>query len=249
MIKGMEHTGPLDVQKGKLMKTFFNWGKYFHISLEVVVTIVPSKKMNIFHFVADDHQDFKYPALWVTPDKDFLFEYDVYDFSYNYHHSFDPYKRYKLEIWKFEEHGYHKLQILVDGDLVYESGVVGPDEVSSIKYYLSDPFADAFTTEYGKVENVMVISDEGCEYQDPTHQQLSYSIDSARSSPIFQARQLESDPLVPQTPEAPSTSIEVAPPIQPEISEADTSTNDEIATAVDVDALIITLDDTVELSD
>ena len=167
MIKGMEHTGLMSVQKGKLMKTFFDWGKYFHISMDVIVKVEPTKKMNIFHFVPDDHQDFYYPALWVTPDKKFLFEYDVYDVSYYHHHSFDLYQRYKLAIRKYEEYGEYKLQIAVNGDLVYESGVIKEDKVSSVKYYLSQSSSDAFTKEYGKVENVMVISDEGCEYQDP----------------------------------------------------------------------------------
>ena len=167
IFKGMEHKGLLDVEKGKLMKSFFDWGKYFHIILDVKVKMEPTKKMNIFHFATNDDQDFKYPALWVTPDQKFLFEYDVNDYSYNYQYSFDLYKRYKLAIRKYEEHGEYKLQIAVNGDLVYDSGVIEADEVTSVKYYLSHPWGDAFTKEYGKVENVMIISDEGCEYQDP----------------------------------------------------------------------------------
>ena len=165
IVIGIEQEGVSVVQQGKLMKTFFQWGKYFHISLDVTVEQVPQKIMNIFHFMTND-EDFKYPALWITPDQKFYFEYDVNNY-YNYQQSFELYKSYKLAIRKFEEDGDYKLQIAVDGNLVYETTAVKEDEVTSVKYYLSQPWGEAFTKEYGKVENVMIISDEGCEYQDP----------------------------------------------------------------------------------
>ena len=161
---GIEQQGVLVVEQGKLVKTFFQWGKYFHISLDVAVEKVPQKMMNIFHFMTND-EDFKYPALWITPDQNFYFEYDVNNY-YNYQHSFELYKSYKLAIRKFEEDGDYKLQIAVNGNLVYETTAIKEDEVTSVKYYLSQPWGEAFTEEYGKVENVMVISDEECEYQD-----------------------------------------------------------------------------------
>ena len=111
-------------------------------------------------------EDFKYPALWITPDQNFYFEYDVNNY-YNYQQSFELYKSYKLAIRKFAEDGDYKLQIAVNGNLVYETTAIKEDEVSSVKYYLSQPWGEAFTKGYGKVENVMIISDEGCEYQDP----------------------------------------------------------------------------------
>ena len=162
----MEQNGVLVVQKGNLAETFLQWGKYFHISLEVTVKQVPQQMMNIFHFMTDD-ENVKYPALWITPDQKFYFEYAVYDYPNNHQHSFELYKQYKLAIRKFEEDGIYKFQIAVNGDLVYESGAIEADEVTSVKYYLSQPWSDAFTKEYGTVENVMIISDEGCEYQDP----------------------------------------------------------------------------------
>ena len=120
--------------------------------------------MNIFHFLTND-ENIKYPALGITPDQNFYFEYYVNNYN-NYQHSFELYKSYKLAIWKFEEYGEYKLQIAVNGNLVYETTAIKEDEVSSVKYYLSQPWGEAFTEEYGKVENVMVISDEECEYQD-----------------------------------------------------------------------------------
>ena len=113
-----------------------------------------------------DDEDLTYPALWITPDQNFYFEYHVNNY-YNYQHYFELYKSYKLAIRKFEEMGDYKLQIAVNGNLVYETAVIQEDEVTSVKYYLSQPWGEAFTEEYGKVENVVIISDEECEYQDP----------------------------------------------------------------------------------
>ena len=100
------------------------------------------------------------------PDQNFYFEYDVNNY-YNYQHPFELYESYKLAIRKFEEMGDYKLQIAVNGNLVYETAAIKENEVTSVKYYLSQPWGDAFTEEYGKVENVVIISDEECEYQDP----------------------------------------------------------------------------------
>ena len=164
---GMEQVGHLDVQQGNLVKTFFQWGKYFHISLNVTVTEVPDQNMNIFRFMKND-QDFKYPALSITSNKKFLFEYNVSGNSYVHEHAFDLNQSYKLAVRKFSERGEEfKFQIAVNGNLVYESGVILADEVSSIKYYLSQPMGKAFTQDYGKVESVLVISDEACEFEDP----------------------------------------------------------------------------------
>ena len=161
----MEQNGVVDIQKGNLVKTFFDWGQYFHISLHVTITQTSNQKMNIFHFTTDD-QSSKYPALWITHQNKFHFIYNVNGNSATFEYDFQLDQSYKLAIRKFAEDGVFKLQIAVDDNLVHETVDLPEDEVSSVKYYLSKPGSLAFTDEYGTVEDIMVISDESCEFED-----------------------------------------------------------------------------------
>merc|ERR1711993_183386 len=67
--------------------------------------------------------------------------------------NFDMYKKYHLKIEQFQKDGKIMYQVMINGKTEYSAENTDPKDFENVKVFASDPWHDAFTSEYGILEN------------------------------------------------------------------------------------------------
>ena len=151
----------MTVSKGKLLETLPKWGRLYTVEADITVNKLPSASAvwaNIFHFTINKNigtNGDRIPLVLVNKDKYFYISTDLNGkvdkgtFKFN----FDMYKKYHLKIEQFQKDGKIMYQVMINGKTEYSAENTDPKDFENVKVFASDPWHDAFTSEYGILEN------------------------------------------------------------------------------------------------
>ena len=65
----------------------------------------------------------------------------------------ERHKKYHLKIEQFQKDGKIMYQVMINGKTEYSAENTDPKDFENVKVFASDPWHDAFTSEYGILEN------------------------------------------------------------------------------------------------
>ena len=144
-----------------MLETLPKWGRLYTVEADITVNKLPSASAvwaNIFHFTINKNigtNGDRIPLVLVNKDKYFYISTDLNGkvdkgtFKFN----FDMYKKYHLKIEQFQKDGKIMYQVMINGKTEYSAENTDPKDFENVKVFASDPWHDAFTSEYGKLEN------------------------------------------------------------------------------------------------
>ena len=148
------------VSKGNLLETLPIWGRIFTVEADITVTKIPEASWtNVFHFTkgenVGDYGD-RIPCVTISKSGYFYISSAVSGFI-DYMPKkfyFDVGKKHHLEIQQIQSGGKIIYEMLVDGNTIYSGENTDPRDFQNVKLYVSDPWHDAFTSEYGMLKNL-----------------------------------------------------------------------------------------------
>ena len=149
------------IEKGKLLRTYENWGKYFSIQFDIVVNKLPkSTWMNVFHFTANGNMQQlgdRIPALWINKQGYFSFSTSLNN-NKNYWKKiyFKLGQTYHVTIKQSKIRNTFLFEIIFDNESKHKAINLKPQSWSKVHLYTSNPWNDPFTSDFGKVCNLKV---------------------------------------------------------------------------------------------
>ena len=157
----------ISVSKGNLLETLPKWGSIFTVEADITVTKLPSSNWaNIFHFTINKNignNGDRIPVVLANKDKYFYISTDLNGkvdkgtLKFNY----DIGKKYHLKIEQFQKDDKVMYQVMINGKTEYSAENTDPKDFENVKVFASDPWHDAFTSEYGILENFKYSWPEG----------------------------------------------------------------------------------------
>ena len=154
-----------DIEKGKLVQEFQNWGLLYKVEFEIMVTHPGSGWTNVFHFTADGdyfNDGDRIPSLLINSDRYFHFSSSVNgNPNYQQNAVFVLGKKYQMIIRQFKSNATYWYEIIIDGVSKLKIKNNQAKRFSSVKMYASDPWHNSFTSDLGSISHIRVLQNEG----------------------------------------------------------------------------------------
>ena len=142
------------------MKRYANWGKYFSIQFDIVVKKHPRGRWtNVFYFKAVEHglQNDFVPALWIESGGYFHFGMHINNNQQNEEKvRFELGKTYHVTIRQSKRFTQFWYEIIIDNESKLKIENSNPQIWSKVYLYTSNPWVDAFTSEFGSICNLKI---------------------------------------------------------------------------------------------
>ena len=154
----------MDVEKGKLVKEFQNWGNVYSIQFNIVVTKLSSQTWtNVFHFSGTKKNccglGDRIPGLWINRGSFFRIVSTVNKIgNFKKNIPFELGKLYHVNIQQSKIDEKYWYEILIDGETKLKIENFNPLSFSSVKFYASDPWHSTFTSDFGQISGVTIIN-------------------------------------------------------------------------------------------
>ena len=149
------------IEKGKVLRMYENWGKYFSIQFDIVVKKLPkSTWLNVFHFTAGGNFEKlgdRIPGLWINKKGRFYFctslnnnkdLWKLIDFKLG--------QTYHVTITQSNISNKFWYEIKIDNETKLKIENSNPQSWSKVYLYTSNPWVDAFTSEFGSICNLKI---------------------------------------------------------------------------------------------
>ena len=164
----------LDIEQGKLLHNFYNWGPSYGIEFDLILYKIPQmnsgqRHANIFHFTTGydwGEMGQQIPAAWIRLRKnlpkyaELLISSGVNDeASYDCSVYIETNTRYHIRIKQYEDKGGYYYEIEVNGLLKHLRPNSQAKKFPKVKMYTSSPWYPSFSSEYGLLENFVASQD------------------------------------------------------------------------------------------
>ena len=160
-----------EIKKNQLIKTYEKWGPQYKIEFNILVKKKANfREQNVFQFTATDNRccDFgdriPYFGLHTWEGQTFHFANEVgsHDGKPGNKYINEPYelsKDYKIIIQQYENsENVWIYEIIINGNVIESVENQKPKEYNNVKFYASNRWDTAFTTEYGRVWGMKIKS-------------------------------------------------------------------------------------------
>ena len=152
----------VNVVKGQIFATYPEWGHFYRVEFDITVNVIPENWLNVFHFTKSNnnikHYGDRAPAFWIRKDGYFYVASAVSgDKNHWFDFQFELGKKYHVLIRQFED---HDEKVIYEIEIDYEVKHSVPNDQAwdfrDVKLYVSDPWHQAFSSEYGILENLRI---------------------------------------------------------------------------------------------
>ena len=148
----------LQVSKGKLLETLPKWGRLYTVEADITVKKIPTTTWtNIFHFtIKDNHVKLgdRIPAVWINKAGYFHISSAVNgNRNFVKDFNFDVGEKYHMKIQQFQRDNKIIYEVLINGKPIHSGENTDPKDFENVKVYVSDPWYNPFSSEYGVLEN------------------------------------------------------------------------------------------------
>ena len=147
------------MKKDNILKIFPKWGRIFKVEADITVKkLHATKNMNVFHFTKGGQNGAlgnRIPNLNINgrDGKMVIVSSVSGDQKHRKYFPFDLNTKYHVVIQQYEENGKIMFQIIVNGDVKDYVENTQPQDFDNVKVYLSNPWMEPLSSEYGVVEN------------------------------------------------------------------------------------------------
>lgn len=141
------------------METLPIWGRFYTVEADITVTKIPDDSWtNVFHFTKGENlanYGDRIPSVWINKGAEHFYIASAVSGNKDYKKTFDfdVGKKYHLKIQQIQSGNKIIYEVLVDGNTIHSGENTNPKDFENVKVYVSDPWHDAFTLEYGVLEN------------------------------------------------------------------------------------------------
>ena len=148
----------MTVSKGKLLETLPNWGSLYTVEADIFFSKNSLKPdlINIFHFTQSANNGSygsRIPAVFIWNGQFHICSGVSGNQSFCLQTNFYVGKKHHLKIQQFKSEEKKIYEVKINGKTLYSGENTDPKDFENVEAYVSDPWHDAFTSEYGVLEN------------------------------------------------------------------------------------------------
>ena len=158
--KTIEIEGLVEVKRNQTLQKFSDkwscWGLFFKVEAEITVNSQYNDWMSVFHFTNNGDQNVqgsRIPAIYIKTNQFFITSDGAF---YDALFTFEFEKKYHIVIQQYPVEDKVFAEIKINGEIIHSRENNVAKSFLGVKVYISNPWYQAFTSDYGLLENLKI---------------------------------------------------------------------------------------------